>query len=175
MAEINKVVLVGRLTRDAEQSYTPGGLALLKFGIAVNRSRKQGDEWVDEANFFDITVYGRQGEAIARYMTKGKQVAVDGRLRQDRWESQDGSRRSKVTIDADNVQLLGGREDREGMGPQSGPPGPGGGGYQSGSWNQGSGQGGGAPNTALPPGGARQDQAPPAGPAPAGFEDDIPF
>ena len=176
MADINKVILVGRLTRDAEQTYTPGGYALLKFGIAVNRRRKQGEQWVDEANFFDVTVYGRQGEAIARYMTKGKQVAVDGQLRQDRWESQDGSRRSKVTIDADNIQLLGGREDREGMGRQSGPPGPGGpsgGGYQSGSWNEAPGSG--VPNTALPPGGPRQAPAPPAGPAPAGFEDDIPF
>lgn len=171
MADINKVILVGRLTRDAEQTYTPGGYALLKFGIAVNRRRKQGEEWVDEANFFDVTVYGRQGEAIARYMTRGKQVAVDGQLRQDRWESQDGSKRSKVTIDASNVQLLGGREDREGMGRQSAPPGPGGqpgGGYQGGGWNQGPGQ---------TPGGAAPTSAPPQGmpPSDSGFEDDIPF
>ncbi len=110
MADINKVVLVGRLTRDAEQSYTQNGYALLKFSIAVNRRRKQGDQWVDEANFFDVTSFGRQGEAIASYMTKGRQVAVEGQLRQDRWEAQDGSKRSKVYIDANYVQLLGGRE-----------------------------------------------------------------
>jgi single-strand DNA-binding protein len=109
-ADINKVVLVGRLTRDAEQSYTQSGFALLKFSIAVNRNRKQGDQWVEEASFFDVTVFGRQGEAIANYMTKGKQVAVEGQLRQDRWEAQDGSKRSKVTIDANNIQLLGGRD-----------------------------------------------------------------
>ena len=169
MADINKVILVGRLTRDAEQTYTPGGYALLKFGIAVNRRRKQGEEWVDEANFFDVTVYGRQGEAIARYMTRGKQVGVEGQLRQDRWESQDGTRRSKVTIDANNIQMLGSRDDREGMGRQSAPPGPGapgGGGYQSGGWNQGSGQGGAAPNSAPPQG---------TPPSDSGFEDDIPF
>ena len=83
---------------------------MLKFGIAVNRNRKQGDQWVEEVSFFDVTVFGRQGEAIANYMTKGKQVAVEGQLRQDRWDAQDGSKRSKVTIDANNIQLLGGRE-----------------------------------------------------------------
>jgi len=107
--DINKVILVGRLTRDAEQSYTQGGLALLKFSMAVNRSRKQGENWVEEANFFDLTVFGRQGEAIAGYMTKGKQVAIEGQLRQNRWQAQDGGKRSKVVIDCSNVQLLGGR------------------------------------------------------------------
>jgi len=107
--DINKVVLVGRLTRDAEQSYTQGGLALLKFSMAVNRSRKQGDNWVEEANFFDLTVFGRQGEAIANYMTKGKQVAIEGQLRQNRWQAQDGGKRSKVVIDCNSVQLLGGK------------------------------------------------------------------
>jgi len=108
-ADINKVILIGRLTRDAELSYTQGGYALLKFSIAVNRNRKQGDQWIEEASFFDVTVFGRQGEAIANYMTKGKQVGVEGQLRQDRWESQDGTRRSKVGIDANSIQLLGGR------------------------------------------------------------------
>jgi len=108
-SDINKVILVGRLTRDAELSYTQSGYALLKFAIAVNRNRKQGDQWVEEANFFDVTVFGRRGEAIANYMTKGKQVGVEGQLRQDRWESQDGTRRSKVAIDANNIQLLGAR------------------------------------------------------------------
>lgn len=166
--DINKVVLVGRLTRDAEQSYTQSGFALLKFSIAVNRSRKQGDQWVEEANFFDVTVFGRQGEAIASYMTKGKQVGVEGQLRQDRWEAQDGTKRSKVTIDANNVQLLG---SRDGGGSQ--------GGYQGGGNNYNA--GGNAGNTGGGwNGGNTAPSAPPAKPAPQGppptsFEDDIPF
>jgi len=155
-SDINKVILVGRLTRDSELSYTQGGLALLKFSLAVNRNRKQGDQWVEEASFFDVTVFGRQGEAIANYMTKGKQVAIEGQLRQDRWEAQDGTRRSKVAIDANNVQLLGGR---------------GGGGEEktAGAW----------------PGSNRMDSAPQPNfqpqpgtrnePPPTSFEDDIPF
>jgi single-strand DNA-binding protein len=111
MSDINKVTLVGRLTRDAEQSYTQSGYAVLKFSIAVNRRKKQGDQWVDEANFFDVTSWGKQGEAIAPYMTKGQQVAIDGELRQDRWEAQDGLRRSKVYVSANYVQLLGGKPD----------------------------------------------------------------
>lgn len=107
MADINRVVLVGRLTRDAEMKYTGGGLAICKFALAINRRRKQGDQWVDEANFFDCVLMGRQGEAINRYLTKGKQVGVEGELRQSRWE-QDGQPRSRVEIFATNVQLLGG-------------------------------------------------------------------
>jgi single-strand DNA-binding protein len=107
MADVNHVVLIGRLTRDAELKYTNSGLAITKFSIAINRRRKQGDNWVDEANFFDCVNMGRQGEAIQKYLQKGKQVAVDGELRQDRWE-QDGQRRSKVEIYANNIQLLGG-------------------------------------------------------------------
>ncbi len=109
MADINRVVLVGRLVRDAELKYTSGGLAITTFGIAINRRRKQGDDWVDEANFFDVVLMGRQGEAVQRYLTKGKQVGVEGELRQNRWE-QDGQKRSKVEIFATNVQLLGSRD-----------------------------------------------------------------
>ena len=109
MSDINRVTIVGRLTRDAEQSYTQSGYSLLKFGIAVNRRRKKGNEWVDEANFFDVVSFGRQGEAIANYMKKGRQIAVEGYLRQDRWEAQDGSKRSRVYIEASYVQLIGSR------------------------------------------------------------------
>lgn len=155
MADINKVVLVGRLTRDAEQSYTQSGYALLKFSIAVNRRRKQGEQWVEEANFFDCTVWGRQGEAVASYMTKGKQVGVEGQLRQERWDAQDGSKRSKVTIEVNNLQLLGGRDGAS----QGGAP-------QGGGWNNG-------PSAPAP-------QAPQGNPGgfqsnPSSFEDDIPF
>jgi single-strand DNA-binding protein len=107
MADLNHVVLVGRLTRDAELKYTANGQAVCKFSVAVNRRRKNGDQWVDEANFFDIVVWGRQGETLNQYLIKGKLVGVDGELRQDRWE-QDGQNRSKVEIVATNLQLLGG-------------------------------------------------------------------
>ena len=107
MADINHVVLVGRLTRDAELKYTAAGQAVCKFSVAVNRRRKTGDQWVDEPNFFDIVVWGRQGESLNQYLVKGKQVGVDGELRQDRWE-QDGQNRSRIEIVANNLQLLGG-------------------------------------------------------------------
>ncbi|MDR2149444.1 MAG: single-stranded DNA-binding protein [Spirochaetaceae bacterium] len=106
MVDLNHVVLIGRLTRDAELKYTANGQAVCKFSIAVNRRRKNGDQWVDEANFFDIVLWGRQGEALNQYLVKGKLVGIDGELRQDRWE-QDGQNRSKVEIIANNLQLLG--------------------------------------------------------------------
>jgi len=107
MADINHVVLVGRLTRDAELKYTAGGQAVCKFSIAINRRRKNGDQWEDEANYFDIVLWGRQAEALNQYLLKGKPVGVEGELRQDRWQ-QDGQNRSKVEIVASNIQLLGG-------------------------------------------------------------------
>ena len=107
MVDINHVVLVGRLTRDAELKYTAGGQAVCKFSVAVNRRKKSGDNWEDEANFFDIVVWGRQGESLNTYLVKGKMVGIDGELRQDRWQ-QDGQNRSKVEIIANNLQLLGG-------------------------------------------------------------------
>jgi len=107
MADINHVVLVGRLTRDAELKYTAGGQAVCKFSIAVNRRKKNGDQWEDEANFFDIVLWGKQGESLQSYLLKGKMIGVDGELRQDRWQ-QDGQNRSKVEIIASYIQLLGG-------------------------------------------------------------------
>ena len=107
MVDLNHVVLIGRLTRDAELKYTAAGQAVCKFSIAVNRRKKSGDQWVDEPNFFDIVVWGRQGESLNQYLVKGKLVGVDGELRQDRWE-QDGQNRSRVEIVAANLQLLGG-------------------------------------------------------------------
>ena len=106
MKDVNVVVLVGRLTRDAELKYTNSGMAICRFSVAVNRTRKQGEQWVDEASFFDVDYWGKGGEAVNQYLVKGKQVAVEGELRQDRWE-QDGQSRSKVIIAANNVQLLG--------------------------------------------------------------------
>ena len=115
MADINHVVLIGRLTRDAELKYTSSGQAVCKFSVAVNRRRKQGDQWVDEPNFFDIVLWGRQGETLNQYLLKGKQVGIDGELRQDRWE-QDGQNRSRVEIVANNLQLLGGGAGNAGNG-----------------------------------------------------------
>ena len=107
MADLNHVTLIGRLTRDAELKYTPVGLAISIFSIAVNRRRKNGDQWVDEVSYFDINLYGKPAESLKQYLTKGKQVAVDGELRQDRWEK-DGQNHSRIYIAANNVQLLGG-------------------------------------------------------------------
>ena len=117
MADLNHVSLIGRLTRDAELKYTAGGQAVCKFSIAVNRRKKSGDQWEDEANFFDIVLWGKQGESLQSYLVKGKMIGVDGELRQDRWQ-QDGQNRSKVEIIANYIQLLGGgggeRNDRQG-------------------------------------------------------------
>lgn len=118
MTDINHVILVGRLTRDLgadERSfaYLPNGQARANVSIAVNRSRKNGDQWVDEANFFDVTIWGKTAENLKPYLLKGKQIAVDGYLRQDRWEK-DGQKFSRVTITANNVQLLGGKSDNGG-------------------------------------------------------------
>ncbi len=107
MANLNHVVLIGRLTRDAELKYTNTGLAVSKLSIAVNRRKKSGDQWVEEANYFDITVWGKTAENLNQYLLKGKEIAVEGELRQDRWE-QDGQTKSKVEIVANNIQLLGG-------------------------------------------------------------------
>jgi single-strand DNA-binding protein len=123
MADINHVVLVGRLTRDAELKYTAGGQAVCKFSVAVNRRRKSGDQWTDEANFFDVVLWGRQGESLNQYLTKGKMVGVAGELRQDRWE-QEGQNRSRVEIVAANIQFIG-----SGGGASSGGSGSNGGGY----------------------------------------------
>jgi len=150
MTDLNHVVLIGRLTRDAELKSIASGQSVCKFSIAVNRKKKNGDQWEDEANFFDIVVWGRQGESLHQYLVKGKMIAVDGELRQDRWQ-QEGQNRSKVEVVANYLQLLGGN--------------PGGGGGNA-NYSQNS-----AP--AAPQG----SSAPMGGSAPAedNFADDIPF
>ena len=105
--DMNTVTIIGRLTRDMELKYTSGGMAIGKFSLAVNRKKKSGEQWVEEASFFDVTCFGKTAENLAQYMTKGKQVCVDGSLHQDRWEK-DGQNMSRVVINADNIQLLGG-------------------------------------------------------------------
>jgi single-strand DNA-binding protein len=113
---IAHVTLVGNLTRDPELKQLPSGTSLCKLGVAVNSSFKDSSgQWQDKANFFDVTVWGQQGENCARYLTKGRQVAVDGRLNYDAWEAQDGSKRSRVDIIADTVMFLGGQGDGAGQ------------------------------------------------------------
>ena len=120
MADINRVILVGRLTRDAELKYTTSGQAVCKFSLAINRRRRVGEQWEDEVNYFDIVLWGRQGEALNQYLQKGKQIGVEGELRQDRWQ-QDGQNRTRVEVVANNIQLLGGGSGGQGgQGPVSG-------------------------------------------------------
>ena len=107
MADLSIAVLVGRLTRDAELKYTNAGQPVLHFAVATSARKKKGDEWVDEPSFWDVDLWGKQGEGLNPYMTKGRQVAVEGSMRQDRWE-QDGVQRMKVLINANTVQLIGG-------------------------------------------------------------------
>jgi single-strand DNA-binding protein len=109
MQDLNRVALVGRLTRNAELIQTGTGLAVSKFSIAVNRSRKNGDHWEDEVNYFDLVSFGRQAESLNQHLVKGKQVAIDGELKQERWQ-QDGQNRSKVEVVVNHIQLLGDRK-----------------------------------------------------------------
>lgn len=124
MADINHVILVGRLTKDAELKYTNTGSPLSKFSIAINRRKKVGEQWQEEVHFFDIVVWGKIAEALHPYLKKGKQVGIDGELRQNRWE-QDGQARSKVEIVANNIQLMsgtrgGGNDNSSGLANQNG-------------------------------------------------------
>jgi single-strand DNA-binding protein len=115
MADVNRVIEIGHLTRDAEVTYTPGGMAVGKLSIAVNRRIKKGQEWVDESNYFDVSLFGKQAEGLKPYLTKGKQIAVDGFLKQDRWQDQaTGQNRSAVKIVANDIQLLGGKDGGQG-------------------------------------------------------------
>ena len=121
MADLNHVTLIGRLTRDADLKYTASGYAVSKFSIAVNRSVKRGDNWETDVSFFEIVLWGKKAESLNKYLLKGKQIGVDGELRQERWQ-QDGQNRSKVEVVANNVQLLGGgnQNSEGGNGNQSG-------------------------------------------------------
>ena len=164
MADVNHVVLVGRLTRDAELKYTPSGYPISTFSLAINRRKKSGDTWVDEANFFDVDLFGKSAESLKTYLVKGKQIAVDGELRQDRWEK-DGQKHSRVIISANNVQLLGGGS---GAGSSSGSTadGPG---YSGGN------AGGGAGAYSAPPTGGGYTAPGNNNSGSSDFPEDIPF
>jgi single-strand DNA-binding protein len=115
---INVVCITGNLTRDPELRQTSGGTSVCKMRVAVNSRRKdQSGQWVDKPNYFDVTAFGAQGENCANYLSKGRPVAVEGRLEWSEWEAQDGSgTRSKVEIIANSVQFLGSRSDNQGGG-----------------------------------------------------------
>ena len=113
---INRVVMTGNLTRDPELRSLPSGMSVCSLRIACNTRRKnQGGEWEDKPNYFDVTVWGAQGENCARYLSKGRPVAIDGRLEWREYEARDGSGKRQATdIIADSVQFLGGRDDAGG-------------------------------------------------------------
>lgn len=113
MADINHVTLVGRLTRDAEIKSTQSGTTFAKFALAVNRYA--GKDKGEEVSFVDCTLWGKQADAVGKYLTKGKQVGVVGELQQERWEK-DGQKHSKLTVTVRNVQLLGGNAEHSGSG-----------------------------------------------------------
>ncbi len=108
--DLNSVVLIGRLTRDVELRYLPTGNAVADMSIAVNRNKKEGEQWISEANFFDVSLFGKSAENLKQYLLRGTQIAVQGYLKQDRWEK-DGQKFSKIRIVANNVELLGGKSN----------------------------------------------------------------
>jgi single-strand DNA-binding protein len=146
MANINRVVLVGNLTKDPELRTTPSGTSVCKLRVAVNTRQKDAatGEWGDKPNYFDVTVWGNQAESCAQYLSKGRPIGVDGRLDWREWDAQDGTKRQAVEIIADTVQFLGSRGD---------------GGAEGGAGNQ------------FVPAGAAAERAD----FPAAADDDIPF
>jgi single-strand DNA-binding protein len=159
---VNVVVITGNLTRDPELRHTGGGTAICELRVAVNSRRKDGQsgEWVDKPNYFDVVVWGAQGENCANYLNKGRPVAVEGRLDWREWEAKDGSgKRQAVQIVANTVQFLGSRD------------GSGGGGGGSGNGNG----GGFSPPQSDVPADTSDFEGAAAGAGGGGSEDDIPF
>lgn len=109
-SDLNRVSLIGRLGRDAE-TRDAGSTTVTNLRLAVNSSQKQGDEWVDRVNWFDVNVWGKRGETVQRLLSKGSRIAVDGRLQWREWTSNDGTKHQRVDVVADNVQFLDGKTD----------------------------------------------------------------
>jgi single-strand DNA-binding protein len=111
-SNVNVVVITGNLTRDPELRHIGSGTAICELRVAVNSRRKDGQsgEWVDKPNYFDVTVWGAQGENCANYLSKGRPVAIEGRLDWREWEAKDGGKRQAVQIIANTVQFLGSRD-----------------------------------------------------------------
>ena len=126
MANVNRVVVSGNLTRDPELRQLAGGNSVCKLRIAVNTRKKDKDsnQWSDHPNYFDVTVWGAQGENVAKYLQKGSPLLIDGRLEWREWQAQDGSNRQAVEIIAENTQFMGSREGGGGGGGSEFAPGP---------------------------------------------------
>jgi len=121
MASYNRVILVGNLTRDPEIKYIPSGTPVCEVGLAVNDRRKnQNGEWIEETTFVDVTLWARTAEVASEYLSKGSPVLIEGRLKLDTWETNDGQKRSKLRVVCERMQMLGGR------GAGAGPAGEGG-------------------------------------------------
>ena len=157
MASVNKVILVGNLTRDPELRYIPSGTAVTEVGLAVNDRRKGANgEWIDETTFVDVTLWGRTAEVASEYLNKGSSVLIEGRLKLDTWEK-DGKKNSKLRVIGERMQMLSGRSGSGGG--QGGPAG-----------------GGGGSRPARGGGGGGSSHAPPHDEFEAGpQDDDIPF
>ncbi|WP_024654141.1 single-stranded DNA-binding protein [Borrelia persica] len=108
MADINSLVLSGRLTRDSELIYSEAGIAVLKFGLANNRRIKKLDEWVDYAQFFDCVIFAKRAESLSVFLKKGKQVVVSGSLKYESWQDKNtGDKKSKCSVLVDEIQMFG--------------------------------------------------------------------
>lgn len=176
MASYNRVVLVGNVTRDIELRYIPSGTAVTDIGLAVNDRVKKNDQWVDETTFIDITLWGRTAEVANEYLSKGSSVLVEGRLKLDTWENNEGQKRSKLKVIGERMQMLGGRGGSGGGGGGQSSQSQGGqSSYnQGGADNQGSaGNQGGAGQPHSQP--THSESAQPVGGHSAPPDDDIPF
>lgn len=155
MASYNRVILMGNLTRDPELKFLPSGNSVANFGIAMNEryTDRQTGEQKESSCFVDVAAWGRQAEIVNEYLTKGSPIFIEGTLKFDSWETEDGSKRSKLSVTALRIQLIGGRRDSDEMGA----------GYAD------------AQPAAAPTGPDSHQDAPEAPSAPSSTDDDIPF
>ncbi len=152
MANFNRVILLGNLTRDPQLRYLPNNTAVCEFGLAVNRRWRDADgNMREETCFVDVSAFGRQAETINQYMSKGRPILIEGRLKFDSWTAQDGSRRSKLSVVAERFQFVGARGEPA---PQAATP---------------------APDPAAPPPAASVEPPPAEAPPPVSDADEIPF
>ena len=110
-SDINRIIIIGRTTRDLEIRYTPAGTAVASFSIANGKSYTVNGEKKEQVSYFDVTVWGKMAEVMTEYVKKGQQLAIEGRLVQNRWQDQDGKNRSKVEIVLSTFQFLGGKKE----------------------------------------------------------------
>lgn len=108
--DLNQIILIGRLTKDIDIQYVGSGTAKGLLSVASADTRKQGEEWIDEVSYFDCVLWGKAAEILKQFLNKGQQVAINGKLKQDRWEK-DGKKCSKVYVNVDTLQLLGGKKE----------------------------------------------------------------